>query len=133
MEFIDNPSKEILEKLQLELKNESNVGIVDIWAEPREATFYVALKDSKPVAVATVCGDIDCPELYKLYVIPSNRRFGVAEQLFNHVMLSVKHIGAEELFVEATVESVLFWNKIINQNDVEHIEGTRKVFFKFQE
>lgn len=116
MEIIDNPTRKILEELQLELKNEPNVGIVDIWAGPRDATFYVVLKNSEPVAVATVCGSTNCPELYKLYVIPSSRRLGIAEQLFNHVMLSVKHAGADELLVETTNKSALFWDEIINQH-----------------
>lgn len=129
MQIITNPTKKMLDDIQSLLNKEKYLGIMDIYTNyhPR---YFVVLDHEVPAAIATVHGSNECPELYKLYVVPNYRNKGVAMDLVTHVMRQLASEGAEEVFVEMTEQSVNFWDKVSDKFSYELIEGSLKVFFK---
>ena len=79
-----------------------------------------------PVAVAAVA---DHGELYKLYVLPENRKKGIAEQFVLYLIKKIAVSNKDALFVEMTNQSIPFWERLIQKNDVsfEQYEGQLKI------
>lgn len=141
--IVENPSQEIISKLQSELDDENRlnsgviigvggyVGIQDL--NSVLPNFYIAIVDEgKPVAIVNVHfleGDDD-PELYKLYVIPDYRKNGVAMKLVDYTFEKLKQNGFEEVFVEMTTRSIPFWEKVAGRYEFEHFDYTHKLSFK---
>jgi len=91
----------------------------------------VAFENNEPIAVATVHGN-DCPELYKLYVIPEYRGKGIGVKLFEYIAQTLKQNGYKELFVEMVDSSIPFWEKISMKYPHNQIEGTHQIFFNLE-
>ncbi|WP_446471520.1 GNAT family N-acetyltransferase [Xenorhabdus stockiae] len=142
MAYDENPSKEVLDKIQLILDKENEdtnhlVGIVDIWMPCTCDTnhsvgivdilmpctcngwYCVVMNDDNPIAVASV---YKWGELYKLYVCPESRGKGIAEQLVLHIIKKNEYLETDGLFVEMTQESINFWDKVIKKNKLRFIQ-----------
>jgi N-acetylglutamate synthase-like GNAT family acetyltransferase len=131
--IIETTDREILEKIQTTLdeeKSKTDVGIVDIWTVYEARHFVILNVEHLPIAVATVDGEAECPELYKLYVIPKYRKQGLAIKLVEHVIKRLAQQGTNELFVEMTTKSMQFWFKVADKYSYNHYEGTLKLCFQ---
>ncbi|NBJ32249.1 hypothetical protein GE191_00965 [Serratia fonticola] len=114
--YDETPSEEVLKQIQAHLDAENkathySVGIVDIRMD-FPGRYCVVMEDEKPAAVAAIASH---GELYKLYVCPENRGFGIAENL---VLKLIKE-EADGLFVEMIPQSLNFWSKIIEKNNLK--------------
>ncbi|AUU38413.1 TPA: GNAT family N-acetyltransferase [Proteus mirabilis] len=130
MIYDDNPSKKVLDGIQRRLTEENSapnnfVGITDIWMN-FSGKYYVAIDNNTAVAVAAVA---DHGELYKLYVLPENRKKGIAEQFVLYLIKKIAVSNKDALFVEMTNQSIPFWERLIQKNDVsfEQYEGQLKI------
>lgn len=134
MRIIKNPKQNYRDQLEEILRNEikektpTDIGIIDLGSN-MESGHYVVLENDKPIGVATMqSGD----ELFKLYVHPEYRNRHIAEKLITHIMAELKKNGAENLFIERTIQSYDFWQKFITNNKLncQEVIGQLRIFIK---
>lgn len=130
MIYDESPKQEVLDRIQkyLDKENQSidkTVGITDIWMS-FSGKYCVAMQGNNPVAVAAIASH---GELYKLYVLPESRKLGIAEQFVLHLIGKEANPKGDGLFVEMTPQSLNFWGRIIQKNNLRyyHFEGQLKI------
>ncbi|MDZ7324916.1 GNAT family N-acetyltransferase [Kosakonia sacchari] len=136
MDIINNPQQNLLDQLEqlMIAENQSNapegIGIMDLGSNV-DCWHCMALENGKPLGAATVQLDI---ELYKLYVAPQHRNKHVAEKLVKHVMSSLKDNGETEMFIEMTNQSLPFWARFVEKQQLEYtpVPEQLKAFIKLK-
>ncbi|MGP0911314.1 MULTISPECIES: GNAT family N-acetyltransferase [unclassified Serratia (in: enterobacteria)] len=128
--YDENPSENSLKQIQTRLDAENKttnhtVGIVDI-GMGFGGRYCVVMEDEKPVAVAAIA---DHGEVYKLYVCPENRGYGIAEKLVLRLIEQEASSEGDGLFVEMTPESLSFWEKMVQKHNLkfEKYDGQLKI------
>ncbi|MGK8207410.1 GNAT family N-acetyltransferase [Burkholderia cenocepacia] len=119
MQILHNPDQKYIEQLQRMLDNEPGLGITEL--EYRlGADYFVAVEHDSPLGVATVVQFFDgTVELFKLYVAPTHRMYGVGMQLVNHVIAELASRDVSELVIEIVGESVRFWKRVAKDRKIQ--------------
>lgn len=129
MEIKINLDEENFNYLENIINNEKGATLISLYTN-FECVNIMAFQDNKPIGVALV-GRVKEDaniELHKLYVVPNKRKSGVATGLIHFVMEYLNDKGEECLFVEALEDSIPFWEKFIEKNNIktENINYTSK-------
>lgn len=117
MKIIEGPSEEQLSRLQEVLGNEKDAGIVDIFG-PMVSVYLGAVDADSLVGVASISLGEECAELYKLYVIPSNRRKGIGRTLAEATVEYLRVRNIRELNVEIVGRSRHFWESFASDFEI---------------
>ncbi|WLE62919.1 GNAT family N-acetyltransferase [Burkholderia plantarii] len=119
MQILHNPDRKYIEQLQRMLDNEPGLGITEL--EYRlGADYFVAVEHDAPLGVATVVQFFDgTVELFKLYVAPTHRMYGVGMQLVNRVIDELASRDVSELVIEIVGESVRFWEQVARDRKIQ--------------
>lgn len=118
----------VLKQIQNELDVDNDTSITDIWSVMSPLTYFVAFNDGSPVAVLTLVGCDESPEIFKIYVCKQYRQQSVGMKLFQHVEKKLIREGINKVFVEI-IDGYSFWKNLSTKYCFEQLDD-EKYFIK---